>query len=107
MFRMDDGVMPRELRIDIIRQGLSELRKRYESCLEAVGKPPLCHAMAAGLLLEMFGSLSQFVMHDAEFKHFILRGADGTLLVYDAESGMCRVVGISEAVKDLLRQPSA
>jgi hypothetical protein len=104
---MDNGVMPRELRIDTIKQGLSELRRRYESCLEAVGKPPLCHAMTAGLLLEMFGSLSQFVIHDAEFKHFILRGADGKLLVYDAESDSCRVVEISEAVRDLLRRSSA
>lgn len=101
MFKMDDGVAPRDLKIDVITEGLREIRKMYVECISR-SKPGICYAKAAGELISMFGSLLPNVWHDQELRYFVLRGADGVLLAYDAETGKYVTLEIGKAVQVLL-----
>ncbi|ACB39358.1 hypothetical protein [Pyrobaculum neutrophilum] len=100
-FRMDDGISPRDLKIEAILEGLRGIRKMYLECVSR-GKPAVCYAKAAGELISMFGSLMPNVWHDQELRFYILRGADGALLFYDAEADRYALVDIGKAVSSVL-----
>jgi hypothetical protein len=50
----------------------------------------------------MFGSLLPYVIHDDEYRFYILKGADGKLLVYDADVDRYKIVELSQAAATLL-----
>jgi hypothetical protein len=102
MFRMDDGVVPRDLKIDVMRQGLRELRGEYKRCVEGGRGPQICYVLLANRLIDMFGSLLPYVIHDDEYRFYILKGADGKLLVYDADVDRYKIVELSQAAATLL-----
>lgn len=100
MFRMDDGIAPRELNVEIIKDGLRNIRAKYKECL-TTRKKEICYAIAANELMSMFGSLLPSVWHDPEMRYFILRGTDG-ILVYDTDIDKLRIVSIEEIVSTVL-----
>jgi hypothetical protein len=97
---MDDGITPRDLKIDMIREGLKGIRKRYLECL-ASKKREICYAVAANELISMFGSLMPRVIHDPEVRYYILYGVD-QLLVYDADMYRIKLTTIEEVVNTVL-----
>jgi len=102
MFRMDDGTVPRDLKIDLIRQELRELREEYKKCVEGGRKQQICYALLSNRLIDTFGSLLPYVIHDAEYRFYILKGTEGKLLVYDADEDAYKIVELPEAVRVLL-----
>ncbi|WP_231818637.1 hypothetical protein [Thermoproteus tenax] len=102
MFRMDDGISPRDLKIDMLRDGLRGIRGRFQDCVAKGKKKEVCYAVAANELVSMFGSLLPYVAHDPELRYFLLRGSDGQLLVYDADRDVYKIVDFVEAVQRLL-----
>lgn len=102
MFRMDDGITPRDLKIDTLKEGLRDIRRRYKECV-AAKKKEICYAVAANELMSMFGSLLPSVWHDNELRYFILRGTDG-ILVYDADIDKLRIASIEEIVSLMLKE---
>jgi len=99
---MDDGVVLKDLKIDIVRQGLKELREEYRKCREGGRMPEICYALLIGRLMDMFGSLLPYVIHDVEYRFYILKGSEGKLLVYDADTDIYIIITLPEAVKRLL-----
>jgi len=95
-FKMDDGITPRDLKIDTIREGLRGIRKRYLECVSS-RKKEVCYAVAANELVSMFGSLMPRVIHDSEVRYYILYGVD-QLLVYDADMDRLKLTTIEEVV---------
>jgi hypothetical protein len=95
-FKMDDGITPRDLKIDIIREGLRDIRKRYLDCV-SLRKKEICYAIAANELMFMFGSLMPRVIHDPEVRYYILHGVD-QLLIYDADTDRLKLATIEEVV---------
>ncbi|MGC8583840.1 MAG: hypothetical protein ACP5I3_09925 [Thermoproteus sp.] len=100
MFRMDDGITPRDLKIETIREGLRGIRKRYLECASSK-KKEICYAVAANELMSMFGSLMPRVLHDPEVRYYILYGV-GQLLVYDADTDRIKLTTIDEVVNFIL-----
>jgi hypothetical protein len=95
-FKMDDGITPRDLKIDVIREGLMDIRKRYLECTSSRRKE-ICYAIAANELMSMFGSLMPRVIHDPEVRYYILHGVD-QLLIYDADTDRLKLLTIEEVV---------
>lgn len=99
-FKMDDGITPRDLKIDLIREGLRGIRKRYLECLSSK-KREICYAVAANELMSMFGSLMPRVIHDPEVRYYILYGV-AQLLVYDADMDRLRLTTVEGVVNAVL-----
>lgn len=99
---MDDGIAPRDLKIDAIRDGLKEIRAKFLECIKGGRRREVCHAVAANELMGFFGSLLPRVIYDDEYRHYILVGLDGKLLVVDVDTGSINLVDIKTAVTRLL-----
>lgn len=99
---MDDGITPRELKVDMVRDGLRSIRTRYKECA-AAKKKEICYAIAANDLMSMFGSLLPNVWHDSEMRRFVLKGVE-SVLVYDADLDKLRITSIEEIVSTILEK---
>jgi len=71
-------------------------------CVEGGRTRQLCYAALVNSLIDAFGSLLPYVIHDAEYRFYILKGTEGKLLVYDADEDAYRIVELPEAVRVLL-----
>ncbi|MEM0186003.1 MAG: hypothetical protein QXE09_06850 [Thermoproteus sp.] len=101
---MDDGIAPRDLKIDAIRDGLKEIRAKFLECEKGGKKREICHAIVANELMGFFGSLLPKVIYDDEYRRYILVGSDGRLLVLDVDTGSIKLVDIKTAILRLLEQ---
>lgn len=99
---MDDGIAPRDLKVEIIKDGLRNIRAKYKEC-QTTRKKEICYAIAANELMSMFGSLVPNVWHDPEMRYFILKGTEG-IFVYDADLDKLRMLSIEEIVTIILRE---
>lgn len=104
MLKVDDGVSPRELKIELLREALHAVRKNYVKCLEKT-KPEICHAVAVNDLLDIFGSLLPNVIYDAEFRYFLIKGVEN-LFLYDAETDTIKITTIGNLVNNCLHKKS-
>ncbi|MGC9130628.1 MAG: hypothetical protein ACP5H5_03475 [Pyrobaculum sp.] len=96
MFKIDDGIAPRDLKIDVVRQGLREVRKKFLECATQK-KKEVCYALASNDLIAMFGSLMPRVLHDVELRFFLLYGLEGVLL-YDADRDVYKITTLDKLV---------
>ncbi|MEM0370568.1 MAG: hypothetical protein QXE80_07745 [Pyrobaculum sp.] len=96
MFKIDDGIAPRELKIDLIKNGLRRVRKNYLECLQK-SSSEICHTVAVNELLDMFGSLLPNVIYDVEFRYFLIKGVE-ELLLYDVDLDILKVVTLGELI---------
>ncbi|MEZ0247806.1 MAG: hypothetical protein ABWJ97_00915 [Thermoproteus sp.] len=103
MFRMDDGIAPRDLKIDAIRSGLREIREKFLECVKSGKKREICHAIAANELMGFFGSLLPRVIYDGEYRRYILVGSEGNLLILDVDVDVVKLVDIATAITQLLK----
>lgn len=95
---LDDGTVPRTFKVSAIIQGIESARKVYANCKS---KKSLCYAAAVGELIRAFGSLAANLIYDEELTSFIVKLADGRLLLYDATTGVYKILPIPEVVKAL------
>jgi hypothetical protein len=90
---MYGGSVPRDLKIDAIRQVVRG--EEYERCVEGGRRPQICYVLLANRLIDIFSSPLPSVTHDDEDRFYALKGADGKLLVYNVDK--YGVVELSQA----------
>ncbi|AKT34159.1 hypothetical protein PYWP30_00507 [Pyrobaculum sp. WP30] len=94
---MYGGSVPRDLKIDAIRQVVRE--EEYKRCVEGGRRLQMCYVLLADGLIDKFSSPLPSVTHDGEDRFYALKGADGKLLVYDVDK--YGVVELSQAAATL------
>ncbi len=98
---LDDGTMPRTLKVQNLLNGIDAVRRAYERCR---GSKNICYATAVGELIKAFGSLAVNLIYDEEFKYFLIKLADGRIMLYNTMSRQYKVVSLEELINAVIKQ---